>query len=146
MAAVGTIRMGPKRATLAAVVAKGSKQVQTRSSLTIRWPVPGRSRRLNVRATTHLNDGFLAEPCPSSRARVSFKVARRASDCSRPRPCENAKALGFRVSLYPSQGTTKPIQRDLKGVGQSRVFWQNLLESVVMERRLVKIGEAAAML
>jgi hypothetical protein len=30
-------------------------------------------------------------------------------------PCENAKALGFRVSLYPSQGTTKPIQRDLKG-------------------------------
>ena len=32
-----------------------------------------------------------------------------------PRPCETAKVLGFRVSLYPSQRAAKPIQRDLKG-------------------------------
>lgn len=35
--------------------------------------------------------------------------------CFRPRPCENVKLLGFRVSLYPSRGTAKPIRRDLKG-------------------------------
>jgi hypothetical protein len=31
------------------------------------------------------------------------------------RPCENAKVLSFRVSLYPSRVATKPIQRDLTG-------------------------------
>ena len=31
------------------------------------------------------------------------------------RPCENAKVLGFRVSLYPSRVVAKPIRRDLKG-------------------------------
>ena len=29
----------------------------------------------------------------------------------RPRPCENADLLGFRVLLYPSRAATKPIQR-----------------------------------
>ena len=31
------------------------------------------------------------------------------------RPCENAKVLGFRVSLYPSRVAAKPIGCDLKG-------------------------------
>jgi hypothetical protein len=34
---------------------------------------------------------------------------------SRPRPCENTKALGFLVSLYPSRVATSPLRGDLKG-------------------------------
>ena len=37
------------------------------------------------------------------------------SDRCGSRPCENPKLLGFRVSLFPSRGVAKPMQRDLKG-------------------------------
>jgi len=36
-------------------------------------------------------------------------------------PCENPKLLGFRVSLFPSRGVAKPMQRDLKGRFSSNV-------------------------
>ena len=38
-----------------------------------------------------------------------------ANGGSGSRLCENAKVLGFRVSLYPSQVATRSIRRDLKG-------------------------------
>ena len=38
-----------------------------------------------------------------------------SDDAPGSRLCENAKVLGFQVSLYPSLVTAKPIQRDLEG-------------------------------
>jgi hypothetical protein len=54
------------------------------------------------------------------------------------RPCENAKVLGFRVSLDPSRVATKPIQCDLKGrffrrPHEARVFTRPRPVSVIRE-------------
>jgi hypothetical protein len=59
---------------------------------------------------TRLSDEIRVES-----GRSDIRYFSRVSVSKWPRPCENVKVLGFRVSLYPSQVATKPIQRDLKG-------------------------------
>jgi len=76
---------------------------------------------LGFRATPHLAlIAFL-----TGKAVLSGIDARKGGE--RPRPCENAKVLGFRVSLYPSRVATRPIRGDLKGrhlrrLREQRVF------------------------
>ena len=48
-----------------------------RSSFTIGWPVTGRSRRLNVRATTHVNGRSWPRVCGNSIFAAEGKVAGR---------------------------------------------------------------------
>jgi hypothetical protein len=76
---------------------------------------PSNNRRDSVKAGRALSIIRQARRGANNRALSAPFIKRRGGGRDRPRVCENAKVLGFRVSLYPSRVAAKPIRRDLKG-------------------------------
>jgi hypothetical protein len=88
----------------------GDPPRKSRKASTLIWPT-GLRRRCRS-ASDRLGGGArMAE-------RRTTRIGRSLPDAvapNRPSPCENAKVLGFRESLYPSRVANRPIRGDLKG-------------------------------